>query len=229
MAVSLPIHWPYPTALVTEWPGASSLVTRPNHYGTDFGVAQGTPVPATIDGNVVWAGDDGLGAWCIELRRDDGLIVRFGHLSRIDVRAGQRVSAAQKIGLSGGAQGTPGAGNSTGPHLHWELRWDRLWSGGAWVDPRTLNPLDPGASQEEDDMYSDADRKRDAVVAKQTAEIHWMLDKRIRPQLDKIEGITNGEDWGLRHLIGETRRELGAVAEKVGVEDAHAEHPGTKK
>lgn len=82
---------------------------------------------------------------------------------------------------------------------------------------------------EEDDMYSDADRKRDAAVAKQTAEIHWMLDKRIRPQLDKIEGITNGEDWGLRHLIGETRRELEAVAEKVGVEDAHAEHPGTKK
>lgn len=77
-------------------------------------------------------------------------------------------------------------------------------------------------NQEEDDMYSDADRKRDTVMNKRIAEIHWMLDSRVRPQLDRIEkeietlkGVTNGEGWGIRHLQGETRREIAAVKEVV--------------
>lgn len=133
-----PLYWPFPTSTVTQWPSSS-------HNGTDFGIPQGTPVPATVDGVVVLTGADGQGAWCVHVRRSDGLIVQHGHLSRIDAKAGQRVTATNSVGLSGGQPGTPGAGNSTGPHLHWELRWDTVWTGPV-VDPRSLSPATLGGA-----------------------------------------------------------------------------------
>lgn len=131
------LYWPFDPKTVTEWPGQRR---GSYHFGTDFGVPQGTPLRATIDGTIVRHENDGLGAYVIDIIADDGLLVRNGHLSRMDVRTGQRVRAGDVIGLTGGRRGTPGAGNSFGPHLHWELRRDRKWNGGAWVDPRTLNP-----------------------------------------------------------------------------------------
>lgn len=125
------LYWPFSTSTVTEWPGQ-----RPGsyHVGTDFGIPQGTQLRATIDGTISrWT--DQYGAYIIDIRADDGLIVRNGHLSRIDVSNGQRVKAGQVIGLTGGIPGTPGAGWSTGAHLHWELR-----RGTSWIDPRNLNP-----------------------------------------------------------------------------------------
>lgn len=125
------LYWPFPLSTVTEWPGQR---VGSYHVGTDFGVAQGTSLRATIDGRVSrWT--DQYGAYIIDIVADDGLLVRNGHLSRIDVSNGQRVTAGQVIGLTGGLPGTPGAGWSTGPHLHWELR-----RGSSWIDPRNLNP-----------------------------------------------------------------------------------------
>lgn len=125
------LYYPFPLSTVTEWPGQ-----RPGsyHVGTDFGIPQGTTLLATIDGRVSrWT--DQYGAYIIDITADDGLLVRNGHLSRIDVSNGQRVTAGQPIGLTGGIPGTPGAGWSTGAHLHWELR-----RGNSWIDPRNLNP-----------------------------------------------------------------------------------------
>lgn len=131
------VYWPFPVSRVSEWPGQ-----RPGsyHVGTDFAVPQGTPLRATVDGTIVRHNNDGLGAYVLDIIADDGLLVRNGHLSRMDVNTGQRVTAGQVIGLTGGRPGTPGAGMSSGPHLHWELRWDRAWSGGRWVDPRKMIP-----------------------------------------------------------------------------------------
>lgn len=125
------LYYPFPLSTVTEWPGQ-----RPGsyHIGTDFGIAQGTPLRATVDG-VCSRWTDNYGAYIIDIVADDGLLVRNGHLSRIDVSNGQRVTAGQIIGLTGGAPGTPGAGWSTGPHLHWELR-----RGSSWFDPRKMVP-----------------------------------------------------------------------------------------
>lgn len=131
------LYWPFPTSTVTEWPASSG---RPNHLGTDFGIPQGTPLRATIDGVITRHNNDGLGAYVLDIMSDEGLLVRNGHLSRMNVQTGQKVAAGQVIGLTGGQPGTPGAGQSTGPHLHWELRRDRRWVGGDWVDPRTLRP-----------------------------------------------------------------------------------------
>lgn len=131
------VFWPFPTSTVSEWPGQRS---DSYHVGTDFAIPQGTPLRATIDGVITRHNNDGLGAYVLDIMSDDGLLVRNGHLSRMDVVTGQRVTAGQVIGLTGGARGTAGAGNSFGPHLHWELRRDRAWNGGAWIDPRNLNP-----------------------------------------------------------------------------------------
>lgn len=131
------LYWPFSTSQVSEWPGQRK---GSYHYGTDFAVAQGSILRATVDGVITRHNNDGLGAYVLDIMSDDGLLVRNGHLSRMDVSTGQRVKAGQVIGLTGGRPGTPGAGYSFGPHLHWELRRDRLWSGGAWIDPRKLNP-----------------------------------------------------------------------------------------
>jgi murein DD-endopeptidase MepM/ murein hydrolase activator NlpD len=131
------LFWPFDLSTVTEWAGtvrAGGVV----HMGTDFGIPQGTPLRATISGRIVRINNDGLGAYVLDIIRADGLCVRNAHLSRMDVNTGDQVVAGQVIGLTGGGRGTAGAGYSTGPHLHWELRWDRLWQRGAWVDPRTV-------------------------------------------------------------------------------------------
>jgi murein DD-endopeptidase MepM/ murein hydrolase activator NlpD len=138
------LYWPFPIATVSEWPASAG---RPNHTGTDFAIPQGTPLRATIDGKIVRHNNDGLGAYVLDIIADDGLLVRNGHLSRMDVQTGQRVTAGQVIGLTGGQPGTPGAGYSTGAHLHWELRRDRRWSGGAWLDPRKMKPQPINFSQ----------------------------------------------------------------------------------
>lgn len=125
------LYYPFPVSTVTEWPGQ-----RPGsyHVGTDFGIAQGTPLRATADGTVSrWT--DQYGAYIVDIKTSDGWTIRNGHLSRIDVVNGQQVKIGQIIGLTGGIPGTPGAGWSTGAHLHWELR-----NAGGWVDPRSLNP-----------------------------------------------------------------------------------------
>lgn len=135
-----PAYWPLPIEIVSEWPGDRGGWW---HYGTDFAVPENTPLVAAFDGEVVFAGGDGAsgqinGVWAngegltVDILRSDGLRVRYGHMNRIDVVVGEVVKAGDGIGLSGNT------GFTTGPHCHVEFRWDSAWSGGAWVDPRTL-------------------------------------------------------------------------------------------
>ncbi|NEW74462.1 M23 family metallopeptidase [Streptomyces rhizosphaericus] len=92
-----------------------------NHSGQDFVVPTGTPVHAAHGGVVVKAGPNGGGDGpaygnAIVIKHDNATYSQYAHLSRIDVRIGQSVSTGQQIGLSGST------GNSTGPHLHFEIR-----------------------------------------------------------------------------------------------------------
>jgi murein DD-endopeptidase MepM/ murein hydrolase activator NlpD len=65
----------------------------------------------------------------------NGLATLYAHMSRLDVVQDQYVTRGQVIGLSGGRAGSPGAGFSTGPHLHFEVRED-----GIPVDPYKYLP-----------------------------------------------------------------------------------------
>lgn len=91
------------------------------HLGTDVANATGTPLKAAAAGEVVYAGTAGTGlavgrtGLCVIIRHADA-DTYYGHLSRIDVKTGQRVTAGQRIGLMGAT------GNVTGPHLHFEVR-----------------------------------------------------------------------------------------------------------
>ncbi|MGX1756746.1 M23 family metallopeptidase [Streptomyces lydicus] len=91
------------------------------HSGQDFVVPTGTAVKAVHKGTVVkagpWGGGDGPAYGnAIVIQHDNGTYTQYAHLSQIQVRVGQQVGAGQQIGLSGST------GNSTGPHLHFEVR-----------------------------------------------------------------------------------------------------------
>jgi len=85
------------------------------HGGIDLANAIGTPIYAVADGVVVDAGPTaGYGAW-VKLRHADGTVTLYGHINTWQVHIGQRVMAGDQIATIGNR------GNSTGPHLHFEV------------------------------------------------------------------------------------------------------------
>lgn len=86
------------------------------HNGIDWGIPEGTPVYAAADGIVTVAGPDDTGYGThVRIQHKDCLTI-YGHLSRLGCQRDDRVKAGQCIGYSGNT------GNSTGPHLHFEVR-----------------------------------------------------------------------------------------------------------
>ncbi|MGP2438252.1 M23 family metallopeptidase [Streptomyces sp. JW3] len=102
------------------------------HSGQDFAVPTGTEVMAAHGGTVVKAGGNGAGDGpaygnAIVIKHGNGTYSQYAHLSRIDVKVGQVVKTGQHIALSGST------GNSSGPHLHFEIRTTANY--GSAVDP----------------------------------------------------------------------------------------------
>lgn len=97
------------------------------HTGQDFAVPIGTPVRAVGAGTVASIGCGGPFGISMVLRHDSGWYSQYAHLSAPIVPQGRRVRAGEWIGLSGTT------GNSTGPHLHLEIR--RTAEFGSAVDP----------------------------------------------------------------------------------------------
>jgi len=116
--------WPEPQALISQPFGPSRLVLEPPyggyphfHTGIDLVEPFGSPVYAADDGVVALVGSSssGYGRYVV-IAHSGGLDTLYGHLSTTLVKVGQRVSQGQTVGLEGST------GNSTGPHLHFELR-----------------------------------------------------------------------------------------------------------
>lgn len=97
------------------------------HSGIDIGAGEGTPVLAAGAGEVVQAGWNGGYGNSVTLDHGNGLETLYGHLSQVLVQVGQMVSQLEKIGLVGST------GNSTGPHLHFEIS-----QGGSVIDPGAI-------------------------------------------------------------------------------------------
>lgn len=91
---------------------------NPQHIGLDFGVSVGTELKATMDGTITYAGWNDEGYGNLVVVENGPYKVYYGHLSEIPVEVGQTVSKGDVIGLSGNT------GNSTGPHLHYEVRYN---------------------------------------------------------------------------------------------------------
>ncbi len=132
-ACALP-RWPVDARLTSGF-GLRFMGARPDlHRGVDLNVPTGTPVVAMAGGTVRFAGvQRGFGN-VVWLDHVAGLSSAYAHLSRIDVRQGQRISAGTVLGLSGAS------GNASAPHLHFEV-----WRWGRPVDPIPVLGGKPGA------------------------------------------------------------------------------------
>ena len=108
---------------------------KSQHLGLDFRATIGTPVHATNAGTVILARPLYFEGNCVMLDHGQGLVTVYMHLSEFKVKEGDKVRAGQLIALSGGT------GRSTGPHLHFAVRWR-----GEYLDPKTLLELHPPGS-----------------------------------------------------------------------------------
>ncbi|SEO77895.1 M23 family metallopeptidase [Actinacidiphila rubida] len=97
------------------------------HSGQDFVVPSGTTVRAAHTGTVVTAGWGGAYGNNIVIKHGSQLYTQYGHLSKIEVHVGEPVTTGEEIGKSGST------GNSTGPHLHFEVRTTPYY--GSSVEP----------------------------------------------------------------------------------------------
>jgi murein DD-endopeptidase MepM/ murein hydrolase activator NlpD len=94
------------------------------HEGIDWSCPVGTAVKASCAGTIASAGWSNGYGYCITITHSDGKQTRYGHLSKILVSAGDKVTQGEKIALSGNT------GRSTGPHVHFEII-----VGGSQVNP----------------------------------------------------------------------------------------------
>jgi len=92
------------------------------HSGIDLRISQGTPIKSAGPGYIVWAKQGRMYGNFVMIMHSNGISTVYAHLSSINVSVDQFVERGDVIGLSGGMPGTPGAGLSTGPHLHFEVR-----------------------------------------------------------------------------------------------------------
>jgi len=88
------------------------------HTGIDYACPVGTPAQSIADGVVSKVANDPMLGEHIRVNSDNGTEWVYGHLSSTNVAYGQQVNAGDILGLTGGVPGTPGAGHSTGAHLH---------------------------------------------------------------------------------------------------------------
>ncbi|MFE5771216.1 M23 family metallopeptidase [Streptomyces sp. NPDC056485] len=101
--------------------GKGGTMWSHKHSGQDFACPVGTPVKAASAGTIVKAGPNGGGDGpaygnAIVIKHANNTYSQYAHLSKIKVRIGQKVAKGSQIALSGNT------GNSSGPHLHFEIR-----------------------------------------------------------------------------------------------------------
>ena len=117
--------------ITTAYKKKGKMWSKGYHTGIDMAVPVGTEVIAVADGKIEsanWGKSYGTQA----VQKVAGGWVIYAHLSVLDVKPGQEITKGQKIGKSGNT------GNSSGPHLHFEMRDNIRWSAGTDIDPQAI-------------------------------------------------------------------------------------------
>ena len=126
--IAIPAGRPVNTGNFTSGFGTRSDPFRGSaamHAGIDLAGPLGTPIYATADGIIARSEYAGAYGNLVEINHGQGIQTRYGHMSRLIARPGQRVRRGELIGLMGST------GRSTGSHLHYEVR----------IDGRAVNPV----------------------------------------------------------------------------------------
>ena len=104
------------TGTISSRYGVSSKIRVSTHTGLDIAAATGTPIKVVADGTVTFAAYNGSYGYLVKVDHGNGVETWYGHTSKMLVKAGQEVKSGDTIALVGST------GNSTGPHLHFEVR-----------------------------------------------------------------------------------------------------------
>lgn len=104
------------TGTISSRYGVSSSIRASNHTGLDIAATKGTPIKVVADGVITFAEYNGSYGNLVKVEHGNGLETWYAHTSKINVKVGQNVNAGDVIALVGNT------GNSTGPHLHLEVR-----------------------------------------------------------------------------------------------------------
>jgi murein DD-endopeptidase MepM/ murein hydrolase activator NlpD len=114
-------HWPVSGPISSDygWRGYKEF-----HHGIDIAVPSGTDIQAAHQGKVVRAGWLGVYGLALLIDHGNGVQTLYGHNQKLLVKVGERVEVGEKIAISGNT------GNTTGPHLHFEVR----------LNGKTVNP-----------------------------------------------------------------------------------------
>ena len=173
------------------------------HRGVDFGYPSGTPIGSANSGEVVGINADGSAYGNhVKVKGDNGLYFLYAHMTSTAVNKGDRVNAGQLLGYSGST------GNSTGPHLHYEVRngtgnykqdidpypyiTSSLWS----IGDTSGTPSAPGNSTSEDSNSSESSENKHLTLAAPTTTSRRAIPGLGGPDLDKAREINanNGID-----------------------------------
>ncbi len=114
------------TGRITSRFGAVESIRDHTHMGIDIAATRGTAILATASGTVTYAGWSGGYGYLVKINHGNGVETYYGHCSKLYVSAGDTVEAGEQIAAVGST------GNSTGNHLHFEIRLD-----GKQVNPQT--------------------------------------------------------------------------------------------
>ena len=104
------------SGIITSRFGAASAIRRSSHTGLDLATSSGTPIKAAASGIVTFSGYKGSYGNLMVITHENGVQTYYGHCSQLYLSAGATVSQGQTIAAVGST------GNSTGPHLHFEVR-----------------------------------------------------------------------------------------------------------
>ena len=104
------------TGTITSRYGVSSSIRSSRHTGLDIAATKGTPIKVVADGTVTFARYNGSYGYLVKVNHGNGVETWYAHTSKMYVTVGQEVKAGDIIALVGST------GNSTGPHLHFEIR-----------------------------------------------------------------------------------------------------------
>ena len=104
------------SGVITSRFGNRESIRSYAHRGLDIAASAGTPIKAAASGKVIWSGYQGSYGNLVKIDSGNGVVIYYGHCSKLYVKAGEQVEAGDVIAAVGST------GNSTGNHLHFEIQ-----------------------------------------------------------------------------------------------------------